>query len=74
MKFKLLYIKILLLLTTSLFAQNNIDVEGKYVKLIDRLARHEKIKKAFSTKEKPEPLTLKRHIELTETEAPPFKE
>ena len=47
MKFKLLYIKILLLLTTSLFAQNNIDVEGKYVKLIDRLARHEKIKKAW---------------------------
>ena len=74
MKFKLLYINTLLLLTTSLFAQNNIDVESKYIKLIDRLARHEKIKKAFSTIENLEPLTLKRHIELTETEAPPFKE
>ena len=74
MKFKLLFINTLLLLTTSLFAQNNIDVESKYIKLIDRLARHEKIKKAFSTIENLEPLTLKRHIELTETEAPPFKE
>ena len=74
MKFKLLYINTLLLLTTSLFAQNNIDVESKYIKLVDRLARHEKIKKAFSTIENLEPLTLKRHIELTETEAPPFKE
>ena len=74
MKFKLLYVNTLLLLTTSLFAQNNIDVESKYIKLVDRLARHEKIKKAFSTIENLEPLTLKRHIELTETEAPPFKE
>ena len=74
MKFNLLHINTLLLLTTSLFAQNSIDVESKYIKLINRLARHEKIKKAFSTIENLEPLTLKRHIELTETEAPPFKE
>lgn len=74
MKFKLLHINIFLYITTSLFAQKNIDVEKKYVKAINQLARNEKIIKAFSTIESLEPKTLERHIKLTETEAPPFKE
>ena len=62
-------------LTTSItFAQEEAQINEKYIKKIERLARNNKIKKAFITIKKLESVTIQRHIKLTEIEAPPFKE
>jgi len=57
-----------------LFAQETIEIEKKYTKAIERLAKNKKLKSAFATIEQLESKTMERHIKLTEIEAPPFKE
>lgn len=55
-------------------AQEDPIIDKKYSKAILKLVKNKKIKAAFETIEKIDPKTLQRHIELTEIEAPPFKE
>ena len=58
----------------GLNAQDDLIIGKKYTKETQKLLKLKKIKAAFKTIEDLEPLTLKRHITLTEIEAPPFKE
>ena len=56
------------------FCQDKITIEKKYTKAIERLVKNKKVKAAFEHIVGLETKTLKRHIALTEIEAPPFKE
>ena len=56
------------------FCQDKTPIEKKYTKSIKRLVKNKKVKAAFEHIVSIETKTLKRHIALTEIEAPPFKE
>ena len=56
------------------FFQDKTTIEKKYTKSIKRLVKNKKVKAAFEHIVSIETKTLKRHIALTEIEAPPFKE
>ena len=56
------------------FCQDKTTSEKKYTKSIKRLVKNKKVKAAFEHIVSIETKTLKRHIALTEIEAPPFKE
>ena len=56
------------------FAQEVVSVDKGYTKASQKLLKNKKIKAAFNRIEALDQLTVKRHIELTEIEAPPFKE
>lgn len=60
--------------TLGLYAQNEFTIEKKYTQTTKKFLKEKKIKAAFERIEQLDPTTLKRHIELTEIEAPPFKE
>ncbi len=67
------------IITVGLFfnlglAQDDVTIEKKYTKEIDRLAKAKKVKAAFSYIESQKNETTKNHIALTEILAPPFKE
>ncbi|ASV30478.1 M20/M25/M40 family metallo-hydrolase [Maribacter cobaltidurans] len=67
------------ILTIGLFfnlglAQEDVAIEKKYTKEIDRLAKAKKVKAAFSYIENQKNETTENHITLTEILAPPFKE
>lgn len=72
LKFTLLYI--IASIGLGLNAQDDLIIGKKYTKETQKLLKLKKIKAAFKIIEDLEPLTLKRHITLTEIEAPPFKE
>ena len=55
-------------------AQDDLTIEKKYTKEIDRLAKAKKVKTAFSYIENQKNETTENHITLTEILAPPFKE
>ena len=56
------------------FCQDKTPIEKKYTKSIKRLVKNKKVKAAFEHIVSIETKTLKRHLALTEIEAPPFKE
>ncbi len=60
--------------TLGLHAQNEFTIENKYTQTTKKFLKKSKIKAAFERIALLDPTTLKRHIELTEIEAPPFKE
>ena len=60
--------------TLELHAQNEFTIEKKYTQITKKFLKKSKIKAAFERIALLDPTTLKRHIELTEIEAPPFKE
>ena len=60
--------------TLGLHAQNEFTIEKKYTQTTKKFLKKSKIKAAFERIALLDPITLKRHIELTEIEAPPFKE
>lgn len=60
--------------TLGLHAQNEFTIEKKYTQTTKKFLKKSKIKAAFERIALLDPTTLKRHIELTEIEAPPFKE
>jgi len=64
----------LLFVSSFTFAQEVVSVDKGYTKATQKLLKNKKIKAAFNRIEALDPLTVKRHIELTEIEAPPFKE
>lgn len=71
--------KYLLILALSIFSfsfsqSENLKVDDIYVKNIKKIANHNKVKKAFKYIIDVEDKTNKNLIELTEIEAPPFKE
>ena len=72
LKFTLFYI--IASIGLGLNAQDDLIIGKKYTKETQKLLKLKKIKAAFKIIEDLEPLTLKRHITLTEIEAPPFKE
>lgn len=72
LKFTLLYI--IASIGLGLNAQDDLIIGKKYTKETQKFLKLKKIKAAFKAIEDLEPLTLKRHITLTEIEAPPFKE
>ena len=74
MNLKKISIFITFLLGGIVFAQKDVTVEKKYSKTIVRLAKSKKVQAAFNKIKELEPKTTKRHISLTEIEAPPFKE
>ncbi|MGB2136867.1 MAG: M20/M25/M40 family metallo-hydrolase [Flavobacteriaceae bacterium] len=60
--------------TLELHAQNEFTIEKKYTQTTKKFLKKSKIKAAFERIALLDATTLKRHIELTEIEAPPFKE
>jgi tripeptide aminopeptidase len=60
--------------TLELHAQNEFTIEKKYTQTTKKFLKKSKIKAAFERIALLDPTTLKRHIELTEIKAPPFKE
>jgi tripeptide aminopeptidase len=64
----------LLFFSISTSAQQEVSIDKAYIKATQKLLKNKKIKAAFERIEQLDPLTVKRHIELTEIEAPPFKE
>lgn len=60
--------------TLGLHAQNEFTIEKKYTQTTKKFLKKSKIKAAFERIALLDPTTLKRHTELTEIEAPPFKE
>ena len=65
---------IFLFITSITLAQEQISIDKVYSKATQKLLKNKKIKAAFNCIEMLEPITIQRHIELTEIEAPPFKE
>lgn len=63
-----------LIVSSFTFAQEVVSVDKGYTKATQKLLKNKKIKAAFNRIEALDQLTVKRHIELTEIEAPPFKE
>ena len=74
MNFKKILIFTTFLLGSIVFAQKDVIVEKKYSKTVVRLTKSKKVQAAFNKIKELEPKTTKRHISLTEIEAPPFKE
>ena len=72
--------KVLLILVMAIFSsitsysQDKITEDVRYTKEIKKLANKKEVKTAFQVILDLEPKTIKNHIELTEIEAPPFKE
>ena len=60
--------------TQLTFGQENPSIEKQYTKAIQKLVKNKKIQKAFDHIQEMDSITMERHIELTEIEAPPFKE
>ena len=60
--------------TLELHAQNEFTIEKKYTQTTKKFLKKSKIKAAFERIALLDTTTLKRHIELTEIKAPPFKE
>ncbi|MEK9612670.1 MAG: M20/M25/M40 family metallo-hydrolase [Flavobacteriaceae bacterium] len=54
--------------------QDSIEIEKQYTRTAIQLHKNKSIQKAFQIIESLEPKTMERLIELTEIEAPPFKE
>jgi len=72
---KLSILFVSLLICNSSYSQtDNLVVDGVYAKSIKKLTRNKKVKKAFNYIIDIEEKTNKNLIELTEIEAPPFKE
>ena len=72
---KLSILFVSLLICNSSYSQtNNLVVDDVYAKSIKKLTRNKKVKKAFNYIIDIEEKTNKNLIELTEIEAPPFKE
>ena len=69
---------LVLVITTHLcltcYSQDTITEDLKYTREIKKLATKKQVKTAFQVILDLEPKTIKNHIELTEIEAPPFKE
>ena len=74
MDLKRLITALLFLFSTVILAQEELKVDKKYSKVAQKYLKNKKIQSAFKRIEQLDPLTVKRHIELTEIEAPPFKE
>lgn len=74
MKYLKLLILGFLIGSSFAFAQGLISIDKNYTKTTQKLLKNKKIKAAFNRIETLEPTTIQRHIELTEIEAPPFKE
>ena len=72
-KFSLLFTG-LLVFNISYSQDDNLIVDDIYTKSIKKISRNAKVKKAFNYIIDIEEKTIKNHIELTEIEAPPFKE
>ena len=72
-KFSLLFTG-LLVFNISYSQDDNLIVDDIYSKSIKKIIRNAKVKKAFNYIIDIEEKTIKNHIELTEIEAPPFKE
>lgn len=72
-KFSLLFTA-LLVFNISYSQDDNLIVDDIYTKSIKKISRNAKVKKAFNYIIDIEGKTIKNHIELTEIEAPPFKE
>lgn len=53
--------------------QETPTIEKQYIKSIEKLAKNKKVQKAFEYIKEMDATTMKRHIELTEIEAPPLK-
>jgi tripeptide aminopeptidase len=70
------YLPVLIFLFSSHFlaAQEEVTIQKTYIQATQKLLKNKKIKAAFQRIEHLDPITLERHIELTEIEAPPFKE
>ena len=74
MDLKRLITALLFLFSTVILAQEELKIDKKYSKVAQKYLKNKKIQSAFKRIEQLDPLTVKRHIELTEIEAPPFKE
>ena len=74
MIYKFLLFLILLSFTQLTSGQETPTIEKQYIKAIEKLAKNKKVQKAFEYIKEMDATTMKRHIELTEIEAPPFKE
>lgn len=72
-KFSLLFTAFLVF-NISYSQDDNLIVDDIYTKSIKKISRNAKVKKAFNYIIDIEEKTIKNHIELTEIEAPPFKE
>ena len=72
-KFSLLFTAFFFL-NISYSQDDNLIVDDIYTKSIKKISRNAKVKKAFNYIIDIEEKTIKNHIELTEIEAPPFKE
>ena len=70
----LLVMLIAILLCVTSYSQDLIKEDLKYTREIKKLAVKKQVKTAFQVILDLEPKTIKNHIELTEIEAPPFKE
>ncbi len=73
---QILLIPLFLLTLLSAFAQNEKPLSAKvrYKAQIDKIAAHEKVRKAFAIIQELEPTSVKELIELTQIPAPPFME
>lgn len=58
----------------TIFAQDEVTIDKSHMKATQKLLKNKKIQGAFDRIEALETLTVARHIELNEIEAPPFKE
>lgn len=58
----------------TIFAQDEVTIDKSHMKSTQKLLKNKKIQGAFDRIEALETLTVARHIELNEIEAPPFKE
>src|SRR6056300_91594 len=58
----------------TIIAQDEVTIDKSHMKVTQKLLKNKKIQGAFDRIEALETLTVARHIELNEIEAPPFKE
>lgn len=58
----------------TIIAQDEVTIDKSHMKATQKLLKNKKIQGAFDRIEALETLTVARHIELNEIEAPPFKE
>ena len=70
----LLVLVIQINLCLACYSQDKITEDVKYTKEIKKLANKKQVKNAFQVILDLEPKTIKNHVQLTEIEAPPFKE
>ena len=72
-KFLILFIS-LLIINNSYSQENSLLVDDIYIRTVEKLSDNIKVKKAFNYIIDVEEKTMKNLVELTEIEAPPFKE